>query len=292
MKRPDSSGGARGGAAEDGIVALVFGGGDEKGRGAWPRVGKAVVVAVGLYGGAAVVLFASQAGSRPAAPIRHAARVEQRTTDARPIEIAPPPAHPPPPVPSTSTSPAKDDQSSLPTTTRTTDRAKRSVHPRSPARAAAILTRAVDVPDDNPAEAFVSGSAAAAPGGETSAAGQSADPVTGPVDPRATAAPAPASAAAGPPKRARAVRLAEGSWDCPWPAAADLEQIDSETAVVRVHVRPSGSVEAVEIVTDPGSGFGAAAAACARQTAFEPARDAAGVPFAAWSPPIRIHFSR
>jgi protein TonB len=46
------------------------------------------------------------------------------------------------------------------------------------------------------------------------------------------------------------------------------------------------------LVADPGVGFGRAALACARRTHFQPARDAAGAPTAAWSSPIRVHFTR
>jgi hypothetical protein len=41
-----------------------------------------------------------------------------------------------------------------------------------------------------------------------------------------------------------------------------------------------------------GFGFGPAARLCALRSRFEPARDVAGQPIAAHSPPIRVHFFR
>jgi periplasmic protein TonB len=138
---------------------------------------------------------------------------------------------------------------------------------------------------------FATGHASAFPGGETAGAGRSTAPVAGAVDLVGRATDRDATGG-GAPGRARAVRLAAGTWACPWPVQADSAQIDAQTVVIRVRVRPGGGVDDVEVVSDPGAGFGAAAAACARQTRFEPARDASGLSVAAWSPPIRVHFFR
>jgi protein TonB len=68
--------------------------------------------------------------------------------------------------------------------------------------------------------------------------------------------------------------------------------VDEQTVVLRVSVRVDGRAERVDLLTDPGFGFGAAARLCASRTQFEPARDWAGQPAAALSPPIRVHFFR
>jgi protein TonB len=88
------------------------------------------------------------------------------------------------------------------------------------------------------------------------------------------------------------VSLQGESWACPWPPEADSERIDEQTVVIRVVVDPEGIVEATELVVEPGHGFGKAAVACAHDTRFTPARDRAGKPVRARSPPIRVRFTR
>jgi protein TonB len=142
---------------------------------------------------------------------------------------------------------------------------------------------------DLTADTFPTGGAASFPRGATAGAGQSTAPVAGGADVNAPPARRPTIAG---PTRARAVTLGEGTWSCPWPPEADAEQIDEQTVVIRVRVGEDGSVERAEVVADPGHGFGRAATACARGTRFQPARNDDGNLVAAWSPPIRVHFTR
>jgi protein TonB len=90
----------------------------------------------------------------------------------------------------------------------------------------------------------------------------------------------------------RPVTLQAEQWRCAWPKQADTEQIDEQTAVIRVMVRPDGSVESAHVVQDPGFGFGAAAVRCALGTHFVPAENRQGQPVRAKSPPIRVRFTR
>jgi protein TonB len=130
----------------------------------------------------------------------------------------------------------------------------------------------------------VTGSATAYAGGVTSATGTNPQAVqTREVDPRAPP---------GEPDRSRPVSLDDPDWKCPWPREAEMEQIDEQIAIVRVLVRPDGSVESASVVKDPGHGFGQAAVACAMRTRFEPARDRMGRPIRAQSPPVRVRFTR
>jgi protein TonB len=62
--------------------------------------------------------------------------------------------------------------------------------------------------------------------------------------------------------------------------------------IIRVDVKADGTASRVEVVSDPGFGFGSAAKACALHTRFEPARDVNGKRIAALSPPIRVRFTR
>jgi protein TonB len=104
-------------------------------------------------------------------------------------------------------------------------------------------------------------------------------------------APGDGAASAGADRSAPVV-LASESWSCPWPAEADPLPIDEETVVIRVVVRPDGTTASVAVVSDPGHGFGEAAASCARRTTFVPARAPDGQPVRATSAPIRVRFTR
>jgi protein TonB len=151
------------------------------------------------------------------------------------------------------------------------------------AQAATVVGRDPSGPVDLTSETVVVGAANAYAGGATQTQGKG----TAPASPR----PASGDSAAGlgPPVP---VGLATQSWSCPWPSEAEAIPIDEETVVIRVVVRPDGSTESVTIVSEPGHGFGDAAATCAMRTRFTPARAAGGQPLRAWSPPIRVRFTR
>jgi protein TonB len=88
------------------------------------------------------------------------------------------------------------------------------------------------------------------------------------------------------------VALEGQNWSCPWPREADDAHIDEQTVVIRVVVAADGTVESASVVSDPGHGFGPAAASCAVRTRFIPARDRDGRPIRATSPPLRVRFIR
>lgn len=157
------------------------------------------------------------------------------------------------------------------------------------AQAAPIIAQqpVPDAPVDLTGDTVVTGTAKAYTGGVTPPSGTAASAVTrghladqGPAGPPAAA------------DRSRLVSLESGNWSCPWPREADRQQIDEQTVVLRAVVRSDGSVESVAVVADPGHGFGSAAAACAKQTRFTPARDRKGDPIRSMSPPIRVRFTR
>ena len=263
----------------DSIVGLVF---QARGGGSRRRAGVALGLAVAVYGGGMAAL---RTGLGPSSTAPRA-RIPARQTDDRPIEVSPPP-----PAPIEAPAPAVARILARPRTLPAVRQMAHLSRPVAPAQAAAVITRAAESPVDLTGATFATGHAAAFPGGETAGAGRSTAPVMGAVDLAGRATDRDATGG-GAPGRARAVRLAAGTWACPWPVEADSAQIDAQTVVIRVRVRQAGGVDDVEVVSDPGTGFGAAAAACARQTLFEPARDASGAPIAAWSPPIRVHFFR
>ena len=158
----------------------------------------------------------------------------------------------------------------------------------TPPAQAGKLTAVTNDPVDLTGASFVVGGAATFPGGVTTAQGKGTKAGT-------AAEPAQASGAAGHtrgPSRARAVSPDQAAWSCPWPAEADAEQVNERTVVLRVRVQADGRAQTVDVLSDPGFGFGAAARACALATRFDPARDADGQPIAALSAPIRVHFYR
>ncbi|MRG96460.1 hypothetical protein GF068_31725 [Polyangium spumosum] len=85
---------------------------------------------------------------------------------------------------------------------------------------------------------------------------------------------------------------APNAWDCPFPKAADAAEIDEATVVLTVAVSAEGAAEWVQIKSDPGHGFGMAAAQCAMLRRYAPGRDDEGRPKAAVTPPIRVRFMR
>jgi protein TonB len=92
--------------------------------------------------------------------------------------------------------------------------------------------------------------------------------------------------------RAQEVELAGNYWDCEWPSLAQYQDIDRELVVIQVLVAADGRVEKVDLLKDPGFGFGAAARACARRARFTPALDENGRPIKALSSPINVRFVR
>jgi len=83
-----------------------------------------------------------------------------------------------------------------------------------------------------------------------------------------------------------------GDATCGFPSAADAAKIDAAVVVLRVLVGPDGAPKLVQMLEEPGFGFGSAATRCAMARKFEPGSDERGVPVTAWTPPIRIRFLR
>lgn len=81
-------------------------------------------------------------------------------------------------------------------------------------------------------------------------------------------------------------------WNCAFPAEADKAKIDDAAVTIVVHVRADGIAERVDVLNDPGHGFGAAAATCAKQRKYTPPNDEQGRPKPGRTPPIRIRFTR
>ncbi len=109
-------------------------------------------------------------------------------------------------------------------------------------------------------------------------------PVGGGAAPRPTTSAPSSGSAAG-------VRAGQ-DWNCPFPAAADAEHIDTATVILIVAVDVSATPRWVRVLRDPGYGFGQAATACALARQYIPARDKNGATLQAMTPPIRMKFAR
>jgi protein TonB len=250
------------------IVDLVFAG-ELPGR--RRRLATGAALAATLYASVFFVLGRlTDSGASFGAEL--AARIHDAVAAERAVEVTPPP--PPRPEPAAAAHVAD---------------AVVRIHTHASARPAAPqagkIAAASESPVDFTGAAFVVGSASSYAGGTTTRSGTSRTPPANAVAPGGVGG----GSAHG---RARAVGLDQAAWACPWPGEADARQVDQETVVLRVAVRADGSADRVDVVEDPGFGFGRAARQCALATRFEPARDPAGAPIAALSPPIRVHFFR
>lgn len=76
---------------------------------------------------------------------------------------------------------------------------------------------------------------------------------------------------------------------CEFPDGADD---DTMVVPLVVTVGPEGQALAVEILRDPGQGFGAAARTCAMRMKWRPGRDASGKPIVSKTSPVKVRFTR
>ncbi len=289
----------------------------------WLRNVLYVAVALGLHVGAVFSLWMVPA------PEHSAPNLSKSLPASIAVSIAPAPSPIPPlpppepeqkpaasPTPKTETiqppaalaSPPPQTPSPAPPQTPTIPPKPSTEKPKSPAKAGRIITAPpTAAPLDFSDPGFVSGDADQYAGGVTSPNGTSdtavpiGTPSPSPTSPPPIPPPTPPDPPTPPPKKnqpkhahdlSRPVALEGGRWDCPWPAEADREQIDSQLVVIRVTVAPDGAPLSARVTRDPGFGFGPAAQACAMRRHYAPALDPSGTPITSESPPIRVHFSR
>jgi protein TonB len=210
-------------------------------------------------------------GSAPGAPASTAPSREVLRVD-HVVDLAPPP---PPPKPLVVRAPkAAAPPSAAP--------------PPAPAPAQAGGVEAADDESQQTVEFadIVTGDGPGFAGGITAADGTSAKAVH---DPHAVSGGTPGG---GGTSLARSVGPPARDWSCPWPPEAEELPHDEEIVVLKVVVRADGVVDQVEVVADPGHGFGRVARECARAYRFPPALDDVGRPILATSPPIRVTFTR
>jgi protein TonB len=141
------------------------------------------------------------------------------------------------------------------------------------AQAAEALTANEDVVDFG--DTLVTGTGSAYAGGVTESTGTSTQAVR---DDRARAGGVIGGTGIGPAvDRSRPPRLAGGNaWNCPFPEESDLESTDHAVVTLRVVVAKDGGVSSVQIMRDPGMGFGREAKRCALSKRWAPAWDVNG----------------
>lgn len=150
-------------------------------------------------------------------------------------------------------------------------RSKRRAPPPAAAQASRVLTAAKtpEEPLDLTGNTFIQGTANSYAGGVTASRGTSKTAVrnlrakgSGVAGGRGSIRGADLS---------RPARPLRNHWkNCPFPAAADLEQINREQVRVEVVVTGSGRARSARAIKDPGHGFGRAAQRCAKRHRYAP----------------------
>jgi protein TonB len=149
----------------------------------------------------------------------------------------------------------------------------------TPPPAAAQAAQAVTQIDDAPAapsDSLVTGNAASYAGGTTERGGTETQAVRAPT---ARASGVPDGQGDAPVDRSQKPRLAGGTeWSCPFPPEAEEDGIDRAVVGLEVEIAADGRVLGVSVQSDPGSGFGREARACALRKRWLPALDRSGQP--------------
>jgi len=83
-----------------------------------------------------------------------------------------------------------------------------------------------------------------------------------------------------------------GDSSCGFPSEAAVAKIDAAAVSLRVLVGADGLPKAVQVLEEPGFGFGSAAVHCAMARKYQSGTDERGVRIAGWTPPIRLRFLR
>jgi protein TonB len=208
-------------------------------------------------------------------------------------EIAVERVEPPPPPPQ----PEPEPEAPTPTPTATpapTPTKAAAPPPAAAAQAAQTMTAPESATDDVADFTMVQGTGDAYAGGTTTAHGTSTNAVRTRHVATSGGAPSPVGGdgapAAGPDRSRRAAPEAD-DWRCSdlFPASVD---VDVEKVLIAVQVRADGKPTSVEVVRDPGRGFGPAARTCAMRQRYAPALDHDGTAVAGATRPFSVRFTR
>ncbi len=174
-------------------------------------------------------------------------------------------------------------------------RAPRTTSKKSPpeyAQAAPIVTRPNDPSEPVDLTNFVTGTATAFAGGTTASSGTSKTPISSAGDSAGDSkSKRPTGGVSAEDLSSPPSATGDTNWNCPFPLEADVERIRNATATIRVSVNAADTLVRVDIVHDPGHGFGEAARGCAMGKSWRSARDREGKP-SAGSVIVRVQFVR
>lgn len=212
-------------------------------------------------------------------------RPQTITSEFIDIDLPPAPPEPPPPDPTAQATPKPIAK------TRALRTTNKPVLPET-AQAAPIVTRQSDPGEPVDLTGFVAGTATAFAGGTTASSGTSKTPVSSDIDRvgdgknKGTTGGVSPKDLSSPPSATE-----DTNWNCPFPLEADVERIRNATTTIRVSVNAADTLVRVDIVQDPGHGFGEAARRCAMGKSWRSARYREGRPTAG-SVMVRVQFVR
>jgi protein TonB len=235
------------------------------------------------------------AGFSAAITLFQGSRALAATTSELEIEVAPDPPEPPaPPPPPEVTQPPPPPPPPKPEP-KEADPYEKDDLPPPPAEAAKVLT-APDKPNDPPPtsdQTFASGNGTGLGVGMVAGAGKGDSTTWDPrahVESKAPPKPPETKPAESYPDLSRPASPFFGfTDDCAFPSGADG---DSAVVPMIVTVGADGKALAVEIIQDPGAGFGSAARSCAMRLRFRPARDPRGQNIVGKTKMFRFRFTR
>ncbi|MEO7034307.1 MAG: hypothetical protein ABI548_10460 [Polyangiaceae bacterium] len=259
------------------------------------RVGMVLgIIGALLLHGAVAAQAASTLGEVHAFAVLVRAEVVERLRAQIDIDLSEPP--PPPPPPPEAETPPDPAPAPPPPVAAAAPPSNTAPPPPAAAEAGKVLTAEPDPnePVDLTGDSFVTGNGDHFAGGVTAADGTSKTAVH---DLRAKpegvgkAPPGPV-VVDGASNLTRPAMPLGGSWNCDFPAEADVEGIDSAVVTVSVTVSTEGRAKSIVVLHDPGNGFGQAVRSCAFRQHFQIALDRAGQPIISTTAPFPVRFTR
>ncbi|MET0343648.1 MAG: ferric siderophore ABC transporter substrate-binding protein [Polyangiales bacterium] len=251
----------------------------------WALIGGVLAGAVHVGMGAAAFALGAPGSApkkvKPMVVVNHVVDLAPKVEEPPPPKVEEPPPPPPPPPPKVKQPKAK------PIPQPPEAKAPPPDVPESeppPAAEAAQVVAADKAADSQAAFNIATGSGDKFAGGTTSATGTGKEANhTGQVG----------TGTGTGVNHARPPMLRSRNWPCGWPPEAEDLDVEQAFATIKVSVNPDGSLGDVQVIADPGYGFGRRAVQCARtKVKFDPALDAAGRPIAGTTPPLNVRFTR
>lgn len=263
----------------------------DKRVGLWAGAGVAVVLHVGVFA-FAWTQFGQETEAKALVEDQTPMEISHVVDLDPPPSAQPEPAPKPAPPPEPAEAPPAEPPEAAPSEPELAEVAEPAEQPPAPAEAGEVVTAAPEAGEIADFTDFdiTTGEGESYAGGVTASDGTNKSAVhSGSVD--RDGSPSDAEVAKPPQNLARSPRPKSNQWDCPWPEKADALSIDRQKVPLRAVVNTDGTLKSVEILSDPGFGFGEAARRCASSQSFLPALDEQGHPYPVTAP-ITVEFER